>query len=53
MRIPEIWQQVVAPGWGGTFETILKGARKFESLGQRDDAAVYGNGRLRPIFTQY
>jgi selenocysteine lyase/cysteine desulfurase len=43
-RIPEIWPQVVAPGWGDTARTVLKGARKFESLGQRDDAAVAAMG---------
>lgn len=39
-RIPEIWPNVVAPGWGDGAKTTLEGARKFESLGQRDDAAV-------------
>ena len=39
-RIAHIWPSVVAPGWGEAAETTLKGARKFESLGQRDDAAV-------------
>ena len=43
-RIPHIWPQVVAPGWGDTAETVLKGARKFESMGQRDDAALAGVG---------
>jgi selenocysteine lyase/cysteine desulfurase len=43
-RIREIWPTVVAPGWGDTADTILKGARKFESLGQRDDAAVAAMG---------
>ena len=39
-RIPAIWPNVVAPGWGSDVE----GARKFESLGQRDDAALAAVG---------
>ncbi len=39
-RIEEIWPATVAPGWGDDAETDLVGARKFESLGQRDDAAL-------------
>jgi selenocysteine lyase/cysteine desulfurase len=39
-RIGEIWPSVVAPGWGNAVEPEVKGARKFESLGQRDDAAL-------------
>lgn len=39
-RIPEIWPSTVAPGWGEGAETELAGARKFESMGQRDDAAI-------------
>jgi selenocysteine lyase/cysteine desulfurase len=39
-RIAEIWPNVVAPGWGNKVEPEVKGARKFESLGQRDDAAL-------------
>ncbi len=39
-RIAEIWPNVVAPGWGSQVEPAVKGARKFESLGQRDDAAL-------------
>lgn len=39
-RIPAIWPGTVAPGWGATAETELAGARKFESMGQRDDAAL-------------
>ncbi|MGI9626325.1 MAG: aminotransferase class V-fold PLP-dependent enzyme [Longimicrobiales bacterium] len=41
-RIPHIWPSGVAPGWGSGAETTLEGARKFESLGQRDDAALAG-----------
>jgi selenocysteine lyase/cysteine desulfurase len=39
-RIAEIWPNVVAPGWGDKVAPEVKGARKFESLGQRDDAAL-------------
>ena len=42
--IGEIWPSVVAPGWGNDPQTTLTGARKFESLGQRDDAALAGLG---------
>ena len=38
--IDGIWPATVAPGWGNDAETDLIGARKFESLGQRDDAAL-------------
>jgi selenocysteine lyase/cysteine desulfurase len=38
--IERLWPAVVAPGWGDDAETDLVGARKFESLGQRDDAAL-------------
>jgi selenocysteine lyase/cysteine desulfurase len=30
----------VAPGWGNDAEPDVAGARKFESLGQRDDASL-------------
>jgi len=43
-RIAEIWPNTVAPGWGDDADTDLKGARKFESLGQRDDACLAGVG---------
>lgn len=43
-RIPQIWPSIVAPGWGSGAETTLKGARKFESMGQRDDACVSAMG---------
>lgn len=48
-NIDSIWPSVVAPGWGETTETSLKGARKFESLGQRDDAALAGLGLTAEI----
>ena len=39
-RVAEVWPNVVAPGWGNHVQPEVKGARKFESLGQRDDAAL-------------
>lgn len=39
-NIDRIWPNTIAPGWGNDAETDLVGARKFESLGQRDDAAL-------------
>jgi selenocysteine lyase/cysteine desulfurase/UPF0716 family protein affecting phage T7 exclusion len=39
-RIDALWPAGVAPGWGDDADTDLVGARKFESLGQRDDAAL-------------
>lgn len=38
--IERIWPSVVAPGWGDDADPDPVGARKFESLGQRDDAAL-------------
>ena len=35
-----IWPTEVAPGWGSTVEPGPRGARRFESMGQRDDAAL-------------
>jgi isopenicillin-N epimerase len=43
-NIDKIWPSVIAPGWGDAALTILQGARKFASLGQRDDAALAGLG---------
>ncbi|MCI0339136.1 MAG: aminotransferase class V-fold PLP-dependent enzyme [Acidobacteria bacterium] len=43
-RIAEIWPSVVGVGWGNKAETSARGARKFETLGQRDDAAVSAVG---------
>jgi isopenicillin-N epimerase len=39
-RVSEIWANVVTVGWGSKVETAVKGARKFEVFGQRDDAAL-------------
>lgn len=43
-HIDRIWPSGVAPGWGDDVESDLKGARKFESLGQRDDACLAAVG---------
>jgi selenocysteine lyase/cysteine desulfurase len=43
-RQGEIWPGVVGVGWGDKVETSARGARKFETLGQRDDAAVSAMG---------
>ena len=43
-RVGEIWPSVVAPGWGHRVEPEVRGARKFESLGQRDDACLAAVG---------
>ncbi|HZW59203.1 MAG TPA: aminotransferase class V-fold PLP-dependent enzyme [Woeseiaceae bacterium] len=39
-RIPQLTANVVSIPWGGTTEPSVAGARKFEALGQRDDAAI-------------
>ncbi|MDP6416341.1 MAG: aminotransferase class V-fold PLP-dependent enzyme, partial [Gammaproteobacteria bacterium] len=43
-NIERIWPNTVAPGWGSDVQTNLVGARKFESLGQRDDSALAAIG---------
>jgi len=43
-NITRIWPNVVAPGWGDDADPDVKGARKFESLGQRDDACLAAVG---------
>jgi selenocysteine lyase/cysteine desulfurase len=43
-RIAAIWPSVVGVGWGNKIETSARGARKFETLGQRDDAAISAMG---------
>ncbi len=40
-RIADLWPSDVGVGWEGALE---RGARKFENLGQRDDAAVAAMG---------
>jgi isopenicillin-N epimerase len=39
-RIRSIWPSTVGLGWGDQVATAARGARKFETLGQRDDAAI-------------
>ena len=39
-RIDDIWPGIVGANWGGDIEPDPDGAKKFESLGQRDDAAL-------------
>lgn len=51
-NISRIWPSVVAPGWGNDVITDLPGARKFESLGQRDDAALAALGVATRLHNQ-
>jgi selenocysteine lyase/cysteine desulfurase len=51
-RIGEIWPNVVAPGWGNDVDPDVRGARKFESLGQRDDAALSAIGDTADFHNQ-
>ena len=39
-HIDSIWPNIVSIPWGGTADDAPTGARKFDALGQRDDAAV-------------
>lgn len=43
-RVAQLWASVVGVGWGDKVQTATRGARKFETLGQRDDAAVSAMG---------
>ncbi len=43
-RIPELWPGSVGVGWGNGAETTARGARKFETLGQRNDATIAAFG---------
>ena len=43
-RQEELWPGVIAPSWGADIEPDPEGARRFESLGQRDDAALAALG---------
>jgi selenocysteine lyase/cysteine desulfurase len=42
--VDRLWATGVAPGWGSDADSDLEGARKFESLGQRDDACLAAMG---------
>lgn len=44
-----IWPSVVSYGWGDDGHSDLVGARRFESLGQRDDAALAALGEAASI----
>lgn len=39
-RSESIWPSIVSIPWFGSIENVPKGARKFDALGQRDDAAA-------------
>ncbi len=39
-HVERIWPNIVTLPWGHDVQTSLIGARKFEALGQRDDAAI-------------
>ena len=43
-HVDTIWPGVVAANWGGQVDPRPEGARKFESLGQRDDAVLAAIG---------
>jgi isopenicillin-N epimerase len=43
-RIAPIWPGIVSVGWGNSVQTTQKGARKFETLGQRNDATIVALG---------
>jgi selenocysteine lyase/cysteine desulfurase len=43
-NVARLWPGEVAPGWGDGPDTTLVGARKFESMGQRDDSALAAVG---------
>ncbi|MGE0551816.1 MAG: aminotransferase class V-fold PLP-dependent enzyme [Gemmatimonadales bacterium] len=41
-RLREVWPGVVGAGWGNEVTPAVVGARRFETMGQRDDAATAG-----------
>lgn len=43
-HIDSIWPGVIGANWGSGVQTRVAGARKFESLGQRNDAALAAIG---------
>lgn len=51
--IERVWPAVVAPGWGDDADPDPVGARKFESLGQRDDAALAALGTAAELLDHY
>ena len=48
-NVDRLWPTEVAPGWGDTADTTLVGARKFESMGQRDDSALAAVGATADV----
>lgn len=48
-NVAKLWPTEVAPGWGETADTTLVGARKFESMGQRDDSALAAVGATADV----
>ena len=51
-HIARIWPSVIAPSWGSQVEPRPVGARKFESMGQRDDAALAAIGTTADFHEQ-
>jgi len=43
-QIPHLWPNIVSVGYNSKAEPPAKGARKFEALGQRDDASLAAVG---------
>jgi selenocysteine lyase/cysteine desulfurase len=43
-RVPGVWANLVGHVWGDRVDPAPKGARKFETLGQRNDATLAGLG---------
>jgi selenocysteine lyase/cysteine desulfurase len=43
-RVPAVWANLVGHVWGDRVDPAPKGARKFETLGQRNDATLAGIG---------
>ncbi len=41
-RIPGLWPALVSQDWGDGVDTVTDGARKYECLGQRNDALIAG-----------
>jgi selenocysteine lyase/cysteine desulfurase len=41
-RIEGLWPALVSQDWGDGIETVMEGARKYECLGQRNDALIAG-----------
>ena len=41
-RVTGLWPAVVSQDWGDGVDTVMPGARKYECLGQRNDALIAG-----------